>query len=442
MSLHRLLSLPVEIRLHIWGYCFHRAIHIQSDHRELQQHPCINIPRVPQISFACQAECSEHDYIEASRTRDYHSLPVDMAMAPIGNHVSCCSTFASQSRDIWAADLRCMRTCRLLYLELQPVLYSTTMFCFLDRRSFLTFMSRIGHENAQQIREIWLEWPAMQRRAYDELPSWTPPDPKAFPALPNLRTLHIRINWASPTTAQKWLNKLKQWPSDTSYARIRMYDFNNMTAVTDGWGPGPEPLIRGLFISNDGWSAQDKICLVDFTRSILLDSCELSQCDGADSGDFIINLRITSPTILNPTFYPDSMLKRAMYQKALQSICSWLSRAWVLGHASDQIKLYANYGPDGSIIDPNLLLPVMDHILNIHLRVTPSVVWHVVKVFGMHEDFHQPTVRIKIEHKQESYKDCAFCPPVKAIRAILGAMWIPLNVTQGFNNPPAGSSRR
>ncbi|MDI1492528.1 MAG: hypothetical protein OHK93_003742 [Ramalina farinacea] len=302
-------------------------------------------------------------------------------------------------------------------------------------------MSRIGHGNAHQIREIWLEWPAMRRRAYDELPSWTPPDPKAFPALPNLRTLHIRINWASSTTAQRWLKKLEKWPTDTSYARIRMYDINNMIAVTNEWGPRPEPLVRGLFISNDGWSAQEKIRLVELTRSILLDSCELSQCDGADSGDFILNLRITSPTILDPTFYPDSMLKRAVYQKALELIFSWLSRAWASGHALDQIKLYANYGPDVSSVDPESLLPVIDHILNIHLLVTPKVVWHVLKGFGTSEDYPWSSVEIKVEHKQESYSDCAFCPPVKDIQAILGAMHLPLNFSQKVSSSPNEASR-
>ena len=434
MDLHRLLSLPGEIRLNIWGFVFHRAVHIQSDHKELQQHPCINIPPVAQISFACYAKCSEHQYHEASRTKDHFSFPVGEAMAPIGNHVPCCSTFASQSRDMWSVDLRFIRTCRLLYQELQPVLYSTTMFCFLDRRSFLTFMSRIGRGNAHQIREIWIEWLAMTGHAYDELPSWTPTDWKTFPALPNLRTLHIRINWASPTTAQKWMKKLETWPTDTNYARIRMYDIKNATAVTDQSGFGPEPLIRGLFISNDGWSAQEKIRLVELTRSILLDSCELSQYDGSDSGDFIIDLRISCPRIINPTLFPDSMIKRAVYQKALQSVIFWLSSATGKGQSSSQIRLPANYGPGDGSIDPDLLLPVMNHVLNIHLRVG----WHI---FGTDEDYHRSVVCIKIEHQQESYSKCAFCPPVKDLRAILGAMWMPVNCSQAISSPPSGPAR-
>lgn len=438
MDLHRLLSLPGEIRLNIWGSVFHRAIHIQSDHRELQQHPCINIPPVPQISFACEAECSEHDYCDASRTRDYRFLPVDVAMAPTGNHIPCSSTFASQSREMWSVDLRCIRTCRLLYQELQPVLYSTTMFCFLDRRSFLTFMSRIGQGNAHGIREIWIEWPAVTRNAFDELPTWTPPDRKAFPALPNLRTLHIRINWASPTTAQKWLNKLEKWPTDTNYARIRMYDIKSVTRFTEEWALGPEPLIRGLFISNDGWSVQERIRLVELTRSILLDSCELSQSDGEESGNFLADLGIRCRTVIHPVFYPDSMLKRAVYQKALEPIISWLSRAEATDQASSRIQLPANYGPGDGSIDPNLLLPVIDHILNIHLLVTTNVLWHILKVFGTDEDYYQSVVCIKIEHKQESYRDCAFCPPVEELQAVLGTMHLPLNCSQKITSSPKG----
>ena len=436
------MGLPGEIRLSIWGFVFHDAIHIQSDHRELQQHPCINIPPVAQISFACQTECSEHDYIGASRARDYRSLPVDVAMAPIGNHVSCCSTFASQPRNLWSVDLRCIRTCKMLYKELQPVLYWTTMFCFLDRRSFLTFMSRIGHGNAHQIRKIWLEWPAMTGRAFDELPSWTPPDQKVFPGLPNLRTLHIRINWASPTTAQKWLNKLEKWPTDTNYARIRMYDINKMTAATKEWVPTPQPLIRGLFVSNDGWSMQEKTRLVELTRSILLDSCELSQWDGTDSGDFIWYLRLRLLNTMDPAFYPDSMLKRALYQKALKLIVSWLSTAIALGQAPSQIQLPANYATWDSSIDTHILMPVIHHVLNIHLLVTVGIVWHVVKVFGTDEDYYQSVVEIRIEHKQESYSDCAFCPPLEDLPAILGAMHLPPNCSQRITSSPKEPSRQ
>ena len=440
MDLHRLLGLPGEIRLNIWGFVFHRAIHIQSDHRELQQHPCIESPPVPQISFACQAECSEHDYIAASRARDYRSLLVDVAMAPVGNHIPCCSTFASQSRDMCSVDLRCIRSCRLLYQELQPVIYSTTMFYFLDRRSFLTFMSRIGQGSANRIREIWIEWPAVKGNAFDELPSWTPPDRKAFPSLPHLRTLYIRINWANPTTAQKWLNKLEKWPTNTNYARIRMYDIKSVTRFTKAWILGPEPLIRGLFISNDGWSVQEKIRLVELTRSILLDSCELSQSDGEDAGGFIAKLRIRCPTVIHPAIYPDSMLKRAVYRKALELIISWLARAEATDKTSSQIQLPASYGLSDGGIDPDLLWPVIVHILNIHLLVTPKVVWHVLKVFGTNEDYYQSVVWIKIEHKQESYRDCASYPPVEDIRAILGAMHLPLNCSQKISKPPNGPS--
>ncbi|RDW61589.1 hypothetical protein BP5796_11481 [Coleophoma crateriformis] len=140
-----LLKLPIEVRNRIWGYVLgHQTVHIFECFRTR--------PRKLQASL-CRANISSSDAVELFWNA---SLPQEEFRKIYGRHDGCCTwTEVSCTRCSYLAftledrqdsticlplDLNVLQVCRQIYVEVNPILWSTTTWSFEHGQSMNLFL--------------------------------------------------------------------------------------------------------------------------------------------------------------------------------------------------------------------------------------------------------------------------------------------------------------
>lgn len=207
-----LLGLPEDIRRMIWREVFGVAQSVHLYNQELPVRPIghngnydfvrlENSPLRPGLNhFRCLATRSDHEYYNESKGYDDDlSLAIglpryDMPCRDVGcNHSDC-----YVSPRTTCINLSGFQTCRQMYLESTNVLYSSTSFCFSDKKTFLAFCSSLTPLQRIMLRKIHIS----SHEILDEK-DWHSYPKERFPCLPGLRSLHMHIDLTSTANVVK-----------------------------------------------------------------------------------------------------------------------------------------------------------------------------------------------------------------------------------------------